>query len=49
MLREEIRPGLRLVGYRYRATIAFFMEADVVTVIRIFHRGRDVDFGEDVS
>ncbi|KGD85929.1 type II toxin-antitoxin system RelE/ParE family toxin [Rhizobium sp. YS-1r] len=47
MLRDDIRPGLRLVGYRYKATIAFSIEEDIVMIIRIFHRGRNVDFGDE--
>lgn len=47
MRREDIRPSLRLVGYRKKATIAFTVEKDLVTILRIFHRGRNIDFGED--
>jgi len=47
MLREDIRPGLRLVGYRHKATIAFYVVGDIVMIIRIFHRGRNVDFGDE--
>jgi plasmid stabilization system protein ParE len=46
MLRDDIRPGIRLVGYRYKATIAFFVEEDVVFIARFFHRGRNVDLDE---
>ncbi|CDZ73077.1 type II toxin-antitoxin system RelE/ParE family toxin [Neorhizobium galegae] len=46
MLRDDIRPGIRLVGYRYKATIAFFVEEDVVFIARIFHRGRNVDLDD---
>lgn len=45
-LREDIRPGLRLVGYRYKATIAFSVEEDIVMIMRIFHRGRNIDFSD---
>jgi len=45
-LRQDIRPGLRLVGYRYKATIAFFVHEDIVLITRIFHRGRNVDLDE---
>jgi plasmid stabilization system protein ParE len=30
------------VGYRRRATIAFTIKDKIVTIIRIFHGGRDV-------
>nr|WP_250809652.1 hypothetical protein [Neorhizobium tomejilense] len=46
MLRDDIRPGLRLVGYRYKATIAFFVQEEVVFRAGIFHRGRNVDVDE---
>lgn len=42
--RDDISPGLRLVGYRRRATIAFRVSDNVVTIIRIFHGGRNVVF-----
>lgn len=41
--REDLRPGLRIVGYRRQATIAFAIVDGVVTILRVFHRGRDVD------
>jgi toxin ParE1/3/4 len=44
--RDDIRPGLRLVGYRYKATVAFDVESGTVTILRVFHRGRDVDFDD---
>lgn len=40
-------PGLRLVGYRRKATIAFQVKDDVVTILRIFHGGRNVDFDDE--
>jgi plasmid stabilization system protein ParE len=39
--RDDIRPGLRVVGFERRATIAFRVEDDRVTILRIFHGGRD--------
>jgi toxin ParE1/3/4 len=47
MLRDDLWPNLRLVGYRRRATIAFQVEGDVVRIVRIFHRGRDIEFDAD--
>lgn len=41
--REDLRPGLRVVGYRRRATIAFALIGNQVTIIRIFSRRRDVE------
>lgn len=41
--RDDLVPGLRLVGYRRRATIAFPTTSDEVVILRILARGRDVD------
>ncbi len=46
--RDEIHPGLRTVGYRRRATIAFRVKGNSVTIVRIFHGGRNVTFSEEV-
>lgn len=43
MLRDDLWPYLRLVGYRRKATIAFQIRGDVVRIVRIYHRGRDID------
>ena len=41
--RDDIRPGLRTVGFERRATIVFQeLEAEVV-IIRIFHGGQDYE------
>lgn len=37
-------PGLRIVGFRRRATVAFLVRQSEVTIIRIFHKGREIDF-----
>ena len=39
--RDDIRPGLRTIGFARRMTIAFTVEADRVTILRIFYGGRD--------
>jgi plasmid stabilization system protein ParE len=39
-------PELRLVGYRRRATIAFRVRQETVTIVRIFYRGRNIHFGD---
>jgi toxin ParE1/3/4 len=41
--RNDIRQGLRLVGYRRHASIAFTVVADEVIILRIFVRGQDVE------
>lgn len=44
---DHIRPGMRMVGYRRKATIAFRIKDDVVTIIRVFHGGRDIRFEDN--
>lgn len=41
--RDDLVPGLRLVGYRHRATIAFSIQGDTVLIMRISYRGRNID------
>jgi toxin ParE1/3/4 len=40
--RDDLRPGLRIVGFQRRLTIAFHVAPDTVVIDRIFYRGRDV-------
>lgn len=40
-LRGDVRPGLRIVGFERRLTVAFTVEEDTVTVLRVFTAGRD--------
>lgn len=42
ILRPDIRPGLRTIGYRRRLTIAFVVDDDEVVIVRLAHRGRDI-------
>lgn len=44
MAYNEVSPGLRVVGYRRKASIAFRVKDDVVTILRIYHGGRNIDF-----
>lgn len=39
--RDDIRPSLRIVGFRGRVTVAFFVNEDAVLITRIFYGGRD--------
>ncbi|WP_020181112.1 type II toxin-antitoxin system RelE/ParE family toxin [Methylopila sp. M107] len=39
--RDDIRPGLRIVGFEKRVTIAFAVEADTVLILRVFYGGVD--------
>ena len=45
-LRDDLRPGLRVVGYRGKASIAFVLEENTVFILRVFHRGQDVSFDD---
>lgn len=42
VLRDDIRPGLRLLGFERRTEIAFHITPDTVTIDRIFHGGQNV-------
>lgn len=39
--RDDVRPGLRIVGFERRITIAFTVSAEDVTILRILYAGRD--------
>lgn len=39
--RDDVRRGLRIVGFERRITIAFTVSAEAVTILRIFYAGRD--------
>ena len=39
--RDDIRPGLRVIGFERRVTIAFVVEPEHVVILRIFYGGRD--------
>jgi toxin ParE1/3/4 len=41
--RDDIRPGLRTIGFERRATIAFRVGRSDVTIVRIFYGGRDYE------
>ncbi len=40
-LRSDIRPGLRILGFERRLTIAFKVGEDNVTILRVFAAGRN--------
>lgn len=42
MRRDDIWPNLRLIGFRRRTTIAFTVDAEIVTILGVFHGGQDV-------
>lgn len=39
--RDDVRPGLRTVGFERRLTVAFVVDDNSVTVLRVFGAGRD--------
>jgi toxin ParE1/3/4 len=41
--RDDIRPGLRVAGFERRASIAFEVQGDTVTILRILYAGRDLE------
>jgi toxin ParE1/3/4 len=41
--RDDIRPGLRTIGFRHRVTIAFAVTDEGVTILGIFYGGRDYE------
>jgi len=41
--RDDIRPGLRTIGFRRRATIAFTVEDRVISIVGVFYGGRNVE------
>ena len=41
--RDDLAPGLRVLGFERRAAIAFRVIGDDVQIIRIFYGGQDID------
>lgn len=39
--RDDISPGLRIVGFERRITIAFAVDDDHVTILRLYYGGQD--------
>ena len=40
-LRNEIRPGLRIIGFEKRISIAFTVDEERVNILRLFYGGRN--------
>ena len=40
MRRDDIRPGLRILGYRKRVAVAFNVDVERVNILGIFYGGR---------
>lgn len=51
MTRDDLRPGLRIVGFRRRVTIAFAVTEETVEILGIYYGGRDYEtlFSTDVN
>jgi len=43
MLREDLRPGLRVMGFERWASIAFRVGSDTVAILRILYGGRSAE------
>ena len=41
--RDDIRPGLRVFGFRRRVSITFEVTADVVTILGILYGGQNLE------
>ena len=44
-LRDDVRPGLRVIGFERRIAVAFVVQEDRVVVLRILFGGRDWESG----
>jgi toxin ParE1/3/4 len=42
-LREDLRPGLRVMGFERRALIAFRVRLNTVAILRILYGGRSLE------
>ncbi len=47
--RNDIRPGLRTMGFERRATIVFQIRARDVLIVRVLYGGRDIESGWEAS
>lgn len=43
MLREDLRPGLRVMGFEKRALIAFRVRLNTVAILRILYGGQSLE------
>ena len=41
--RDDIRPGLRITNYKRRTVIAYVVEVEVISILGVFHGGRDYE------
>ena len=45
--RDDIRPGLRVFGFRRRVSIAFEITGELVTILGIFYGGQNLETAFD--
>ena len=43
IIRDDLLPGLRVVGFERRISLAFHVQPNRVTFVRILYGGRDVE------
>lgn len=43
LLRDDVRPGLRITNYRKRVVIAYDVSADLVSILGVFYGGQDYE------
>ena len=41
--RDDLRPGLRTIGFRHQVTIAFAVDGDRVGIIGVYYGGRNFE------
>jgi toxin ParE1/3/4 len=41
--RDDLRPGLRTIGFRRRVTIAFDVDDETIAIVGVFYGGRDIE------
>ncbi len=44
LARDDIRPGLRLLGFERKTEIAFHITREAIVIDRLFHGGKTIDF-----
>jgi toxin ParE1/3/4 len=40
--RDDLRPGIRILGFKNRISVAFVVSEEVVEIVRILYGGRDL-------
>jgi plasmid stabilization system protein ParE len=46
-VRDHIRPGVRLVGFERRVSVAFLVENEEVVILKVLYAGRQFDGAEE--